>query len=133
MNTKRKEGCPVTRTKETGGYFLSGYHILHSGTTYQICENTADNRPGAVIEDGIESLKKAERRVWEIRPPRPVKPKRVRIDREHQCGIFGCKFDPKKRNLCCAACDERATCENPCMNDPARCKCTVAAMDEALA
>ncbi len=37
-----------------------------------------------------------------------------------KCKQFYCGF--RHGNFCCADCRRRSRCENPCLNDPSRCK-----------
>ncbi|WP_251447105.1 hypothetical protein [Vermiculatibacterium agrestimuris] len=39
-----------------------------------------------------------------------------------RCKIFNC--DVLHRNQCCALCDRRSECDNPCLNHPSRCRQT---------
>lgn len=40
-------------------------------------------------------------------------------DRMRRCKNFNC--DRLHGHYCCADCEWRATCKNPCLNDPSRC------------
>jgi hypothetical protein len=38
----------------------------------------------------------------------------IKCNIEHQCG--------KGKDICCSQCEEKSSCDNSCMNHPAKCK-----------